>query len=133
MVMLFYDFYQFRRNFCEPLGVRFIGIILSFPLRFVGVVVSCHAFKQRMHIRVVGIINFVANAPHNYRGVIPISEHHLSEIAFVPFREIFCISIVFGRIYIVEMCIRDRIGGGGQLEAKLRAESFFSYCRGVVL
>ena len=96
-----YNFSKMRSNGREPFHVRLVRIVLAFRSRFVGVIVSCHFREQGMAVGIVGIVDFVSDAPEDDRRMIAVSEDHVGKIPFMPLGEILKVTLMPGRIYIV--------------------------------
>ena len=54
-----------------------------------------------MTVRIVRIVDFISDAPQNDGRMIAVTPYHGAQILFVPFREIFKITLVFRWIDIV--------------------------------
>ena len=92
------------KMFCyggQPFHVWLVRIVLPFCSRLVGVVVSRHFREQRMAVGIVGIIDFISDAPEDDGRMIAVSEDHGRQILFMPLGKILKIALMLRRIYVV--------------------------------
>ena len=69
-VMLLDDCDELPGDAGQPLGVRLVGIVHHFLGRFAGVVVARHRQEARVAIGIVGVVDFVADAPQDDRRMV---------------------------------------------------------------
>ncbi len=102
-ILAAHDRRQLARERCEAPRIGPVRVIGPLPRRFVGVVVASHRFEHRARIRVVGVIDLVACAPGDDRGVVAVRINHVLEVALMPGREFVGIALVPRRVDIVPL------------------------------
>ena len=88
---------------CQTLGIGAQGIVQTLGFWLVGVVIACHDVKAWMAVRVVGIINLVADAPKDNARMIAVAPYQICEVALMPHREICIIAFMSWGIDIVSL------------------------------
>src|SRR5690606_33037692 len=58
------------------------------------------AIQYGMRVWVVRVVHFVANAPRKDGEVVAVAFHHVGQILFTPFLEIFIAALESGRTYV---------------------------------
>ena len=80
--------------------VRVVGALLG---RLVGVVIAGHRLEHGAGVGIVGIVDLVADAPGDDRGVVAVGVDHVDEVALAPLVEVPRIALVPRRIDIVPL------------------------------
>ncbi len=88
---------------CQTLGIGAQGIVEMLGFWLVGVVVACHFVKAWMAVRVIRVVNLVADTPQNDTRMIAVAPYHIGEIALMPDRKVRVVTFMPWGIDIVPL------------------------------
>ena len=94
---------QLRRHHSQPARVRLSHIVQPLRQGLIRVVIAHHLAEQRGHIRIIGIIDLVSDAPQNHAGMVPVPPDHAGQILLMPLRKVLGIAEVLRRIDIMAL------------------------------
>ena len=100
-VNLFYDFCEPPGQYSQASGIRPFGIILPFLCRFIRIVVAGHGGEGRVAVRVIGVVDLVADTPHDNGRMAAVPAYQVRQVLFVPPGEIQVVPLMLWRIHIM--------------------------------
>ena len=101
LIIFFHDFGQFLCEHSQASGIRPLGVILPFLRRFIRIIVACHGGERGVAVRVIGVVNLIADTPHDNRGMAAVTAHKCCQILFMPLGKLQIVALVLWGIHIV--------------------------------
>ena len=101
LITFFYDLGKSFGQYSKASGIRPFGVILPFLCRFIRVVIAGHGGKRGVAVRIIGVVDLVADTPHDNGRMAAVPAYQVCQVFSVPPGKIQIVPLMLWRIHIM--------------------------------